>query len=376
MATMQWYGDTTALVYDAGTHAPIEGETLTGGTSGATGVVRGWNNAAGWGGAGTGTIWVGSVVGTFENNDELTDPDGNDVADVDGTPVDKSGDFAEDGNWGGGLSAANPANADTVYFKDSSQAVTTGWDQSAVALTALYIEKSYTGNIGDSYNYLQIGTVRLEIGQNLSAASPAGSGRIKIDLGAATTCTAIIYDAGTPTDANMPSVRLLAVDAATTIEVRKGKVAVAYETGEVSTIGELVVGSVTNKDEDADVWLGEGVTITTITQSGGELDVADSAGTLTTLDVFGGKCRYNGGAAITTANIFGDGTVELNKHGTITTLNVFDSGHADFSKTINSREITTAKVGGSGKITYDPAVLTMTNKIQPYDTGVVTIQAA
>src|SRR3546814_9711609 len=59
------------LSYDAEVTPFTEGDTLTGGTSGATGtIVRAIDNGA------TGVIWLRDVTGTFEDNETITDESG------------------------------------------------------------------------------------------------------------------------------------------------------------------------------------------------------------------------------------------------------------------------------------------------------------
>jgi len=56
------------LPFDAQTGAFTIGDTLTGGTSGATGVIAGIYDAGS-----TGTLYIKSVTGTFQNNETITD---------------------------------------------------------------------------------------------------------------------------------------------------------------------------------------------------------------------------------------------------------------------------------------------------------------
>ena len=73
-----------------------------------------------------------------------------------------------------------------------------------------------------------------------------------------------------------------------------------------------------------------------------------------------------GSGAITTINQYG-GTAILNSTGTITTLNCL-GGVSDCLKSIAARTITTLKIADNAQFKYDPSVITLTNKIQPYDT--------
>src|SRR3546814_18776034 len=64
-------GGIFGLSYDAEVTPFTEGDTLTGGTSGATGtIVRAIDNGA------TGVIWLRDVTGTFEDNETITDESG------------------------------------------------------------------------------------------------------------------------------------------------------------------------------------------------------------------------------------------------------------------------------------------------------------
>lgn len=285
-----------------------------------------------------------------------------------GTDSGNEGDWSVAANWS---PSGVPASSDDVFFEDSSQDVTAGFNQSAVALSSLNIDASFTGKIGDASSYLQIGTSELNIGMHNGPGSPAGSGRIKIDLGS-TACTAVIYNAGTSVDDYKPTVRLKANSASTTIEVRKGKVGAAYDTGETSTIGTISVSYDNSKTTDADVFIGDGVTLTNLNQIGGEC-VCESG--VTTINVEDGTLTLYGSGAITTCNVKG-GDVYPNSTGTISTLDV-TGGNVDFTKCRSARTVSTAKIGSGGAIKYDPSVVTMTNKVQPSESsGEITLRAS
>lgn len=279
-----------------------------------------------------------------------------------------------DGNW---AAAANwspsgvPANADDVYLEDASQSITAGFNQSAVALTSLNISRTFTGYVGDSNGYLQIGATTVNIGYYYGKGTPAGSGRIKLDLGAVDSTVTISYSAAS-TDTNKHAIRLKANDANTIIHCLKGDVGLATDTNEVSTVGTINIGWLTNQGNDCDVEIGSGVTLTTLNKTGGECTLQCAA---TTVNCDYGDLSTAGTGAITTATIKG-GKLISNSTGTITALNVIENGQADFSLSNAARTVTTAKVGDSGWIKYDPSVLTLTNKIQHYDTaGIVEIGA-
>lgn len=270
----------------------------------------------------------------------------------------------DSGNEGDWSVAANfspsgvPANSDDVYLENSSQDVSAGLDQSAVALDSLHIAQSYTGNIGDDDAYLQIGAGVVNIGRHYGPGSPAGSGRIKLDLGS-TAAAVVTYNSGSPADSNKPAIRLLADNAATTIEVRKGSVGIACETGETTTVGTITESYISRQASDADVFIGSGVTLTTLNKTGGD-GVLECAATTVTNE--GGNLITDGSGAIATLNAEG-GEVISNSTGTITTCNIATAGTADFLKSAAARTVTTMKLEAGGTLKYDPDVLTITNKV-------------
>jgi len=281
--------------------------------------------------------------------------------------TDTAGDWSVAANWS---PSGVPGAGDDVFLTDSSQDVDAGLDQSAIVLASLAIDQSYTGDIGTSAAYLQIDTAILDIGQHYGAGSPHGSGRIKIDLDA-TACVVTIHNSGTSTD-NKPAILLKALNAATTIEVRKGSVGIAYLTGETTTVATIKSNYISQKLTDADVYIGSGVTLTTLSMLGGTVDLLCAATTVTNE---GGTLTTGGSGAIITLNADG-GTVNSNSTGTITTMNI-TGGTVDFTKSQAARTVTTLKVDAPGIVKYDSSIVTLTNKVQPFSTtGIITYQAA
>lgn len=283
-----------------------------------------------------------------------------------GTVVGHEGDASWAANWSG---AAVPINADDVVFENSAQDLNAGLNMSAVALASLISRQTYTGKIGTTTAYWQIGTAKLEIGSYSGPGSPVGSGRIKIDLGSATACVAVVYNTGYGTDTDLPAVRLLAANAATTLEVRKGQVGVAMETAETSTISLITVSYDSAEESDADVFIGSGVTLTTLTKTGGECICKCAATTITNR---AGTLIIDGVGAVTTLAVTG-GTVYPNSSGTIGTLDI-DGGLVDCTKSSKARTITTVTLDAPGQLKYDPAVMTFTNKVN--SSKPVTLMAA
>ena len=288
-------------------------------------------------------------------------------------------DWSTAANWSGGAVPGGASGQD-VYIDDCSVDILYGLDQSGIsnALDSLNIDHTYTGKIGHDGaagcvgDYLQIKTSALNIGQHYGTGSPSGSGRIKVDLGS-TACTVTVSNAGTSTDDYKPTVRLLANSASTDVRVRKGKVGVACLAGETSTVGDVTVSYVSQQNSDADIFIGAGVTMTNLVQTGG--DVVTQCGVGTAATIYAGTLKTHGSGTVALLWVKG-GTCESNSTGTITNLYV-TGGTCDFTKSAAARTVTTAKIDPSGIIKYDPSIVTMTNKIQPYSSsGVIQIKAA
>lgn len=253
-------------------------------------------------------------------------------------------DWTSTANWSGG---AIPVSSDTVIFKDNSTSVRWGFAQSAVTLTELRIEKTYTGQIGlnrvvfattadggttvttkPEYRatYLAISATDLKIGEHYGPGSPAGSSRIMIDLGTVASTVQIFGTAQTSSEVGRPAIRLLTVCNTTDMYVRSvpGGFGIAVDApGEVSTVRKL---SVSDTSTASRVLTGPAVTMTTYEQNGGTnvLQIV-AAGTLTTLTMNGGNLTTEGNWVCTTANAYA-GTITANHYrasgNAFTTLNM------------------------------------------------------
>jgi len=288
-----------------------------------------------------------------------------------GTDTGNEGNWSVAANWS---PSGVPVNSDDVFLEFSSQDVDSGLAQAAVALATLNIAKSYTGKVGTSSAYLNIGAATVNIGQHNGPGTPAGSGRIKLDLDdtAATAATANVYNTGATADTGLPAVRLLFDSASAELNVYKGTVGVAVEAGETDTLGVVNASYVSQVSSDADVFIGPGVTLTTANQTGGDLVLECG---VTTVTASAGTLKTSGSGAIATLNVSG-GTTTSNSSGTITAANV-TGGFLDLTKSAESRTITTLKLDAPGKVKFDPNIVTLTNQIQPYSSsGVITYMAA
>ncbi len=297
-------------------------------------------------------------------------------------------DWSTADNWSGG---AVPVNADDVIIRDSNINILWGLDQSAVDLTSLTIEASYTGLIGLPRNrfttnasgssfsstkveyrqtYLDIGWTTARIGL-VTALGGAGSERLKLDNDKSGSSTTTIYStASTSKDAGLPAVRLLAAHANADVYVRSSPagVGIAVDTpGETSTVGVVSISAPTGSNSN--VFIGDGVTLTTYQQTGGQA-VLDAAATITSVTLDGGSLRTEGTQAITTVNVSA-GTLAHNSTGTVTTLNQ-TGGTVTTAESNEARTITTYNLDG-GTLVSDDAYLTITTLDHPAGNTTVNV---
>jgi hypothetical protein len=308
-------------------------------------------------------------------------------------------DWSTGENWVNAATGATgtiPASADDVVIENSTNSIVYGLDQNAVALDSLEIRLSFTGKIGmerrafmtaadgltaDSTkaeyreDYLKIGAEVVDIGQAFGTGTQSGSTRIKIDNVDAAATTTTIHNTATTGDTPYPAVRLLVTHASSTLLVRRapGGVGIGIdEPGETSSLSSITVSDSTPSTR---IVTGEGLTLTTWTQTGGSnlLRVVD-AGTVTTVNVSGGSLVTQGDFTITTLNATG-GTSSMNHSRTagisITTANL-TSGTVRTRSTATARTWTTVNLGDEISLLAD-SNLTITTLNEPTDPYNLTI---
>lgn len=215
-------------------------------------------------------------------------------------------------NWD---TAAVPVTGDTVYIQNSDVSILYGLAQSGVTLAALYIDQSFTGTIGlpdysdsDYYEYrakeLAISATTLTIGNG----DGEGSSLIRINTGTPIT-TIVVNNTGASDDDTLPAVQWRGTHANNAATVIKGQFGVAVYGGQLATLSSLELG-VNNLDEptaDLTVYVGDTVTLTTLTQQGGTLHCRSTvAGNFRTTS---GVAYFYGAAAITGTSTIAGGSV-------------------------------------------------------------------
>lgn len=274
-------------------------------------------------------------------------------------------DWSVTDNWSLGVLPGAAAGHDAVV--DGAE-ILYGLDQSGIAntLASLNIIRSQIGsNPATGYIpiYLQIKATSVIIGQHTGPGTSVEDAPVSIDLGS-TASTIIISNTGTNSPTTMPAVRILANSASTTLHVNKGNVGIALVDGETATLGSVSVSYTSNRSSDSKLYIGAGVTLTTANFYAGQTEMACGA---TTVNIFEATLTTIGEGLLETVNQ-NDGTFYSNSSGTITTLNN-RGGITDFLRASVARIVTTLKLDPGGSVIYDPAVLTLTNKIQPYSTS-------
>ncbi len=226
-----------------------------------------------------------------------------------------------------------PVNGDRLFFESGADLLYDLDSLSGVSLLKLDKSQKWTGKIGlpvtnsdgsldyDEYRptYFEIGATTINIG----LGDGQGSGRIKIDGGSVQT-TLNILNTGTAAETGLGVVIWKGTHASNVVNVTKGSLSVAPFAGEIATILTLNVGFRDNPLGDSTVRLSDGVTLTTVNVSGGNV-TADSnittltqtdgvtilfSGDITTLALDGGQCFYRGTGTLTTVTINTD--AELN----------------------------------------------------------------
>ena len=260
-------------------------------------------------------------------------------------------DWSEAANW---KEAAVPVNGDDVFVRDSAVDILAGLDQSAVTLTTLHIEQSFTGLLGTATEFLQIAATDVIIGEVKTTQILAGSRRLNLDFKAGTTRIEIINSANVPQDQGKAPIRLLIADASCDIFVLGGLVNIADEADQTSTLGDIQISN-----SQAKVMVGSNVTYDNYIQFSGLGRLFSMPGTKLECDA--GTVELFGTATLVLADIGQNGTVLNNLSGNVTTAVIF--GLLDYNGSNFTTTLATANLKIGGRIRADFARLTITSLV-------------
>ena len=248
-----------------------------------------------------------------------------------------AGDYSVAANW----SPTNvPVASDDVYISaDDSENVTSGLNQSAVAVDEFRIERGYTGTIASSTGYLRIDPNRVVF---------EGSGTSYIDTETTAGKDVTVYGAAAAA-AGKRGLYLMGTIGVLT--VNSGKVAFCGLPGESDTVTDVRTSGAT-----ADVLMGVDSTHTNIDCLSGTIKTR-SANATTDIKLWSGTVTHEGKGAVTNVHIYG-GTFIANGAGTITNL-YLRGGIADFSQNAESRTVSNVYLYRGGTFVYDPDSVTV-----------------
>lgn len=265
-------------------------------------------------------------------------------------------------NWREG---AVPVNGDAVTIS-FGPSILYGLDQSAVTLASLKVTPQWaaaneiglpenTDMTSPANGYPEYRTRRLAIGATVVDLE-SGSGRIRLDLTAAST-TVTVRDTGRPADGERFAVDLK-LAATANVSVLRGFVGVNALAGDSGTVADLNVAYRTDRDTDAFVGVGPDATLTRLDQSGGVVEILNGA---TTVEKTGGTLSFRG-AATTVRNRAG--LLNLDGTGTIALL---ETAGPTERRGLDAITITTFRLfkGASGSIGAAP--VTFTNPPELYE---------
>ncbi len=271
-------------------------------------------------------------------------------------------------NWD---TASVPVNGDDVYVEDSDVSILYGLSQSAVTLDSLHVEANFTGEIGltrinstgsSDYieyrpRYLAIGATNVQIGDGLGA----GSGRIQLDTGSATTSITVL-GTGIAAEDDLAAFLWKGDQANNVLDVLSGSVGVALFGGETATIATL-------RHAGGNVRTDAGVTLGAIERSGSGRLVIRSA--VAAINQSSGETVILGSGAVASINLVG-GRIDYRSSGTITTATV-DHPYAklDFSGDLRGRVVSSLTLK-RGTIADPHQTVTWPAGIQPH-TGIQAV---
>jgi hypothetical protein len=151
----------------------------------------------------------------------------------------------------------------------------------------------------------------------------------------------LVYMTGSPDDTSLPTIMALGTSASNIFRIFKGSFGLAVRPGEVSTYATLQIGYLNDRDNDAEVWIGAGVTAGDAAVSGGQNVFDLYAAAAGDILVSGGTTVINGNKAVDLLRAVEEATVYWNNTGTLGGAPlVADEAVLDFSQDMQVKTIT------------------------------------
>jgi hypothetical protein len=242
-----------------------------------------------------------------------------------------------------------PVATDLVEIPPGSNAISSGLDQSAVALASFRVLRGYREaigvNTGAEPSYLRV---------DPDAFYFEGEGTSFIDLGAAA-IAANVLNAGRGLGPGTAGVYLKGSNLSA-VNVENGVAGLAMRPGETSTAAVARVGT----SQNAILTCGSGVTLTDAACNGGTLVVQCAVSG--DIDQYGGNVVKEGGGTV--AEWIQDGGTSYPNNGTVTVMTA-NAGTVDLTRSSIPRTIGTLNEGSRSTIKRDPSVVTVTTHNKP-----------
>lgn len=286
-------------------------------------------------------------------------------------------------NWSGN---ALPVNSDDVVIEGPVGSMLYGMTAlSGVSLTSFVVKSTFTGSIGlpalngqatgtvipgaaNAYpeyrtRYLALGgNPAITLGQGIGAGSP----RINLNVGTGS-CVINVLNAASPTDPDGWAVKLINSGGSTnTLNVTRGRVGIAIETGQTATLSEIRVGDRGSPGQDAVVGWGSGTTLTNVTNLSGQTEGDATLSGSLTMGLNAGRHTQTRGNL--TASVYG-GTLYYSTTGTLTITTAQNPGAVvDLTRDPRTKTVSGPFRAGaalidpgatytSGTVTFDPQSL-------------------
>jgi hypothetical protein len=271
-------------------------------------------------------------------------------------------DWSVAANWSGG---AVPVDDDTIVFENSITSALYGLDQSAITADLLTIKQSFTGTIGlprtNAAGYVEYRDTYLAISPDvvdIGGGEGIGSGRIKINTGSVQTALTVL-NSGTGLDSGVYAVVWKGTHASNAVALMEGELDIAPFASEVATCLTLRQG----ESNAAKIRCGSGVTVGTITNTGGNMIVDTTTAAVTAITQTAGELTINGMTnAVTSLTVWG-GVVKYNTAGTLTAGIVGSGATLDFRGDMRAKTVTALTRYDGADIQDPAAIVTWTNGI-------------
>ena len=237
-----------------------------------------------------------------------------------------------------------PQTGDTLLFANSSRPVLYGLEYPSIVPDAIYFESTFVARCGlPDYDEGSAVTLpkELTLGTNgagtmlvvVGRGDGSGSPLIRLNTGSKQT-KFIVRQTAQPTE-SVAAFEWRGTHASNAGEVYRGSVGIGVGMN-AATLSSLIIGYVSSRDSDANVWVGDQVTLTTVSKDGGVAKINCAATTLTNA---AGELEVDGSGAVTNVYVNG-GTVFYSSTGTLGTAKLANDGRLSFDRSLSAKTVT------------------------------------